>query len=221
MLKDTALRKKMAELGLSTSGSRQMLERRHQEWITIWNANCDSVRPKRRSELMHDLEVWERTMGTRAPTMSRAANIGAQIKDKDFDGAAWATKHDSSFKDLIAMARNSRSKTSQEVTEDSQHDEGSREVDSAQEEGKRREDPGPHSTPGRSEAVVIDLTGPTINRRQGPDSPSKSGRGFIQASNASILGHAESVLVKEATCVPQTDAVPNYSPPRQPEGASL
>ncbi|EAQ87190.1 hypothetical protein CHGG_03809 [Chaetomium globosum CBS 148.51] len=62
MLKDTALRKKMGELGLSTAGSRQMLEKRHQEWITLWNANCDSAKPKKRSELMHDLEVWERTM---------------------------------------------------------------------------------------------------------------------------------------------------------------
>jgi E3 ubiquitin-protein ligase RAD18 len=29
------------------------------------------------------------------------------VKDKDFDGAAWATKHDTSFKDLIANARKS------------------------------------------------------------------------------------------------------------------
>ncbi|SPQ25087.1 0767dc3f-4b41-4cad-9f86-f026bbcaf26a [Thermothielavioides terrestris] len=107
MLKDSALRKKLAELGLSTSGSRQMLEKRHQEWVTIWNANCDSARPKKRSELLHDLEVWERTMGTRAPTMSKAANMGAQIKDKDFDGAAWASKHSNSFKELIARARSS------------------------------------------------------------------------------------------------------------------
>ncbi|RYC58398.1 hypothetical protein CHU98_g7821, partial [Xylaria longipes] len=33
---------------------------------------------------------------------------GAQIRDKDFDGAAWAVKHDTSFKDLIANARRTR-----------------------------------------------------------------------------------------------------------------
>ncbi|KAK0645528.1 hypothetical protein B0T16DRAFT_328734 [Cercophora newfieldiana] len=108
MLKDTALRKKMSELGLSTAGSRQILERRHSEWVTLWNANCDSARPKKRSELLHDLDVWEKTIGSRAPTQSRAANMGAQIKDKDFDGAAWAAKHDTSFKDLIANARRTR-----------------------------------------------------------------------------------------------------------------
>ncbi|KAK3901024.1 hypothetical protein C8A05DRAFT_35309 [Staphylotrichum tortipilum] len=117
MLKDTALRKKMSELGLSTSGARPLLEKRHQEWITLWNANCDSAKPKKRSELLNDLDVWERTMGGLAPTMSRAANMGAQIKHKDFDGAAWATKHGNSFKDLIAQARSSRVQASQKVGE--------------------------------------------------------------------------------------------------------
>ncbi|KAK3940119.1 hypothetical protein QBC46DRAFT_386043 [Diplogelasinospora grovesii] len=134
MLKDNALRKKLSELGLSTSGSRQLLERRHQEWITLWNANCDSARPKKRSELLHDLDVWERTMGSRAPTMSRSANVGAQIKDKDFDGAAWAARHDTSFKDLIANARRTRSqaeKKAQEAASDSEQ--SSKEPDSKDE----------------------------------------------------------------------------------------
>jgi E3 ubiquitin-protein ligase RAD18 len=119
MLKDTALRKKMGELGLSASGPRPLLEKRHQEWITLWNANCDSAKPKKRSELMNDLDVWERTMGGLAPTMSRAANMGAQIKQKDFDGAAWATKHDTSFRDLIAKARGSRAQAGQKAAEPS------------------------------------------------------------------------------------------------------
>ncbi len=70
MLKESALRKKLAELGLSTAGNRQLLERRHKEWLMLWNANCDSAHPKRRSELLQDLETWERTMGSRAPVAS-------------------------------------------------------------------------------------------------------------------------------------------------------
>ncbi|KAI0545304.1 DNA repair protein rad18 [Xylaria curta] len=108
MLKEAQLKKELIEQGLSTTGNRGMLERRHREWVMIWNANCDSQRPRRRAELLHDLDVWERTLGSRAPTGSRAANTGAQIKDKDFDGAAWASKHDTSFKDLIANARRTR-----------------------------------------------------------------------------------------------------------------
>jgi len=86
-----------------------MLERRHREWVMIWNANCDSQRPRRRAELLHDLDVWERTLGSRALTSSRSAATGAQIRDKDFDGAAWAARHDTSFRDLIANARRTRS----------------------------------------------------------------------------------------------------------------
>ncbi|RYP16532.1 hypothetical protein DL765_005093 [Monosporascus sp. GIB2] len=117
MLKEPQLRKKLQEFGISTAGNRQMLEKRHKEWMTIWNANCDSLHPRRKADLLHDLEVWERTLGTRAPTSSRSIHLGAQIKDKDFDGAAWAAKHDASFKDLIANARKNRPKTQEQTTD--------------------------------------------------------------------------------------------------------
>ncbi|CCC13563.1 hypothetical protein SMACR_07188 [Sordaria macrospora] len=124
MLRDTALRKKLSELGLSTHGSRQLLEKRHKEWITLWNANCDSSRPKKRSELLRDLDEWERTVGNpggggsriggfgmtigggagQGP-MARAQAAGAEIKDKEFDGKAWANRYGGSFGDLIKQAR--------------------------------------------------------------------------------------------------------------------
>ncbi|CAK7275098.1 E3 ubiquitin-protein ligase rad18 [Sporothrix epigloea] len=131
LLNDSALRKKMAALGLATFGSRQLLEQRHKEWTTIWNANCDSARPKRRLDLLHDLDIWERTVGAstgggiggnissgiiggRGSSLTSRAIVAAkqqaaQIKDKDFDAAAWSAKHSSSFQDLIANARTSRS----------------------------------------------------------------------------------------------------------------
>lgn len=148
LLNDSALRKKMGALGLATFGSRQLLERRHKEWTTIWNANCDSARPKRRGELLHDMDIWERTIGVatssgvgasgtlggigtgatggRGPSLTSRAIVAAnqqsvQIKDKDFDAAAWSAKHELSFQDLIANARKSRSKQ-QEKTQDDASD---------------------------------------------------------------------------------------------------
>ncbi|TQV93009.1 DNA repair protein (RadR) [Cordyceps javanica] len=110
IFKEQALRKKLAEIGISNQGPRPLLERRHKEWLTIWNANCDAARPRRRAELLRDLDVWERTQGGKAPAPGRGAAqaAAAAIKDKDFDGAAWAARHDDSFKDLIANARRSR-----------------------------------------------------------------------------------------------------------------
>ena len=107
-LKDQALRKKMTELGISSTGSRALLERRHREWRTIWNANCDAVKPRPRAQLVRDLEVWERTQGGRVSGISRLGQNTQLVKDKDFDGSAWATKYNSSFKDLIANARRAR-----------------------------------------------------------------------------------------------------------------
>lgn len=207
MLKDTMLRKKMAELGLSTVGTRQMLERRHQEWVTIWNANCDSARPKRRSELLHDLDVWERTMGSRAPATSRAATMGAQIKDKDFDGNAWATKYDSSFKDLIAKARGSKNKAAQKVAEDLTRD------GSDQEGGNGVVDSAGQPLPGQphAEPPVIDLT-------ESMHSPVESGVP-AQASTFGGQGNAGTGLGHEAMPVPQTVPIQNYGSFTEPNGA--
>lgn len=113
MLKEPQLRKRLADLGIPNGGSRAMAEKRHMEWVTIWNANCDSSHPRKKSELLQDLSVWERTLGSRAPTSSHSLHVGAQIKDKDFDQAGWSAKYDSSFKDLIANARKNKNQTLQ------------------------------------------------------------------------------------------------------------
>lgn len=101
----------MGELGLDNSGPRSSLEKRHKEWVTLWNANCDAARPKSRSKLMNDLHVWEKAQQYGTGSMGGGVGLSHQqpvVKNKDFDGAAWAAKHDSSFKDLIATARKSR-----------------------------------------------------------------------------------------------------------------
>ncbi|KAJ2893413.1 hypothetical protein MKZ38_008693 [Zalerion maritima] len=113
MLKEQALRKKLSELGIPSHGPRQIVEKRHKEWMTIWNANCDSSHPKKRSELLRALDTWERTQGTLAPVSSKAIITASKIKDKDFDAAAWSEKHSGDFKDLIASARQSREKAKQ------------------------------------------------------------------------------------------------------------
>ncbi|CAK7239497.1 MAG: E3 ubiquitin-protein ligase rad18 [Sporothrix thermara] len=177
LLNDSALRKKMAALGLATFGSRQLLERRHKEWTTIWNANCDSARPKRKADLLHDLDIWERTvgvtagggsgvggggggsgasgsmmMGGRGSTLTSRAIIAAnqqaaQIKDKDFDGAAWSAKHSSSFQDLIANARKSRLKQQAKTEETEEKKEETANDDSKEPVAKTAQGQGDGPTP--------------------------------------------------------------------------
>lgn len=110
ILNDTKLRKKLSDQGIPAWGPRLLLEKRHKEWVMIWNANCDSSRPKSKRELLQDLDTWERTQGGMASTQSLAATRTAQIKDKDFDGASWSAEHNDSFSELIARARKSHKK---------------------------------------------------------------------------------------------------------------
>ncbi|KAM0713325.1 hypothetical protein Q7P35_000777 [Cladosporium inversicolor] len=101
LLKETAMRKKMDELGLPSFGSKQLMVRRHTEWVNLWNANCDSSNSRSKRELLSDLDTWERTQGGRAPT----TNQGYGIMRKDFDGTSWANKNKVDFSRLIADAR--------------------------------------------------------------------------------------------------------------------
>jgi len=101
LLKEGAMRKKMDELGLPGFGSKQLMVRRHTEWVNLWNANCDSSSPRTKRELLQDLDTWERTQGGRAPV----TNQGYGIMRKDFDGDVWANKNKVDFARLIADAK--------------------------------------------------------------------------------------------------------------------
>ncbi|KAF8849138.1 DNA repair protein rad18 [Acephala macrosclerotiorum] len=104
IVKDNVLKKRLTEWGISAAGNRQLLEKRCWEWITLWNANCDATKPKSKGELKRELEIWERTQGGRAATSS-STQMGAIIRDKEFDRDAWSDKHNGDFKQLIADAK--------------------------------------------------------------------------------------------------------------------
>ncbi|KAL9059628.1 MAG: hypothetical protein Q9162_001133 [Coniocarpon cinnabarinum] len=104
LFNDAKLKKKLAELGIPTFGSRQLLQRRHSEWLALWNANCDAKHPRTRRLLLQDLDAWERSQGGRSA--GEPAKNG--VMQKDFDGAAWAKKNRNDFGDLIKKARENK-----------------------------------------------------------------------------------------------------------------
>ena len=105
ILKDTALKKKLAELGIPNWGNKALLARRHGEWVNLWNANCDSSKPRTKRELLHELDCWEKSQGGLASNMVGGVNGGSSVMKKDFDGSAWAANHNEDFQRLIAKAR--------------------------------------------------------------------------------------------------------------------
>ncbi|PGH03323.1 DNA repair protein rad18 [Helicocarpus griseus UAMH5409] len=109
LLKDTVLRRKLKELGIPDWGPKPLLQKRHTEWMNIWNANCDSKVPKSKRELLRELDIWERTQGGQASTASNL-NPSNSVMRKDFDATAWSTTHGDDYKTLIANARRKREK---------------------------------------------------------------------------------------------------------------
>ena len=105
LLKDNALRKKLSELGIPSGGPKDLLIRRHTEWVNLVNANCDSSKPKTKRELIHELESWDKTQGRQILSNCNGTSSASSVMSKNFDGAAWSNNHDHSFKALIAQAR--------------------------------------------------------------------------------------------------------------------
>lgn len=112
LMKDQALRKKLAELGIPNSGPRLLLTKRHTEWVNLVNSNCDSTRPRTKRELLGELDTWERSQGRNILNGLSGGETNSVMR-KDFDGAAWANIHGSDFQQLIAKARQ-KSKSKQE-----------------------------------------------------------------------------------------------------------
>ncbi|KAK4494154.1 hypothetical protein PRZ48_014452 [Zasmidium cellare] len=106
MMKELALKKKLKDVGIPDWGSKQLQIQRHKEWVNIWNANCDSNHPRSKRELLHDLDVWERTQGGRA---SNANGLSSTIMKKDFDRDAYSKRHEDDFSRLIADAKRKKS----------------------------------------------------------------------------------------------------------------
>ncbi|KAL9622202.1 MAG: hypothetical protein Q9160_003385 [Pyrenula sp. 1 TL-2023] len=123
LLKEPTLRKKLRDLGLSDTGPRALLQRRHTEWLNLWNASCDSRNPKPKRELLAELDTWERTQGGKAMGAERGfgggggnkdGGAGGEVMSKDFDAEGWKRGHEGDFRRLIEMARRKKVANSEE-----------------------------------------------------------------------------------------------------------
>lgn len=82
-LSTSQLKLKLSKLELPTSGTRNQLEARYNEYLVLWNANCDSVQPKDARVLRKNLNQWENSL-----------KLGKSVKVKE-----------NNWNDLISKAR--------------------------------------------------------------------------------------------------------------------
>ncbi|CUS13128.1 unnamed protein product [Tuber aestivum] len=101
MMKESALRSKLQELGIPSYGSKRTLQDRYNEWLTLWNANVDSVTPKSKKELLKQLSSWDAI--NRVPVVEKTKVAG-------WTDQGWSESNKSHYDELIAKARTPRVK---------------------------------------------------------------------------------------------------------------
>ncbi|OLL22337.1 Postreplication repair E3 ubiquitin-protein ligase rad18 [Neolecta irregularis DAH-3] len=91
LLKESNLRKELEKDGISTQGDKAQMIRRHQEWITLWNANVDSSKAKSIESLRQELREWERIQSRASP--------------KNAVSESWGVDNRQEYEELVGKAR--------------------------------------------------------------------------------------------------------------------
>ncbi|XP_032927368.1 E3 ubiquitin-protein ligase RAD18 isoform X3 [Catharus ustulatus] len=125
LLSDRDLRKKLKEHGLSTSGTRQQLIKRHQEFVHMYNAQCDSLNPKSVAEVVKELEKNEK-IRVQLECNKAGENSLTFTKDQteeeiDEIHAEYRNKHRSEFKFLVDQVNKRWKKTGDRKAEKTQN----------------------------------------------------------------------------------------------------
>ncbi|XP_030357439.1 E3 ubiquitin-protein ligase RAD18 isoform X1 [Strigops habroptila] len=124
LLSDRDLKKKLKEHGLSTRGTRQQLIKRHQEFVHMYNAQCDSLNPKSVAEVVKELENNEKIrvqLELNKPGESSLTFTKDQTEEEiDEIHTDYRKKHRSEFKFLVDQVNNRWKKSGKRKTESAQ-----------------------------------------------------------------------------------------------------
>ncbi|NWW43439.1 RAD18 ligase, partial [Pedionomus torquatus] len=164
LLSDRDLRKKLKEHGLSTQGTRQQLVKRHQEFVHMYNAQCDSLNPKSVAEVVKELERNEK-MRVQLEISKMGENSLTFTKDQteeeiDEIHADYRNKHRSEFQFLVDQVNNRWKKG------------GKRKTDSAQ----TKEDDTAKGPPAATEHTEEHPTAVSLGKAQLPQPGTPDGR---------------------------------------------
>lgn len=115
LLSDRDLKKKLKQHGLSIQGNKQQLIKRHQEFVHMYNAQCDALHPKSAAEIVQEIENLEKTR-MRLEASKLGENIMVFTKDqteKEIDEihSNYRKKHQNEFQLLVDQAKKGYNKT--------------------------------------------------------------------------------------------------------------
>ncbi|NXG62603.1 RAD18 ligase, partial [Hemiprocne comata] len=127
LLSDRDLKKKLKEHGLSTQGTRQQLIKRHQEFVHMYNAQCDSLNPKSVTEVVKELEKNEkiRVQLECNKSSEKSLTFTKDQTEEEIDEihTDYRNKHRNEFQFLVDQVKNRWKKSGKRKTESAQNKE--------------------------------------------------------------------------------------------------
>ncbi|XP_028644504.1 E3 ubiquitin-protein ligase RAD18 [Grammomys surdaster] len=115
LLSDRDLKKKLKQHGLSIQGNKQQLIKRHQEFVHMYNAQCDALHPKSAAEIVQEIENMEKTrMRLEASKLNENLMFLKKNKKKkkiEEIHSKYRKKHQNEFQLLVDQAKKGYKKT--------------------------------------------------------------------------------------------------------------
>ncbi|XP_047602020.1 E3 ubiquitin-protein ligase RAD18 [Lutra lutra] len=115
LLSDRDLKKKLKEHGLSVQGNKQQLIKRHQEFVHMYNAQCDALDPKSAAEIVQEIENMEKTrMRLEASKLNESIMVFTKDQtEKEIDEihSKYRKKHQNEFRLLVDQAKKGYKRT--------------------------------------------------------------------------------------------------------------
>ncbi|XP_048212160.1 E3 ubiquitin-protein ligase RAD18 [Perognathus longimembris pacificus] len=109
LLSDRDLKKKLKQHGLSIQGNKQQLIKRHQEFVHMYNAQCDALHPKSAAEIAQELENMEKTrMRLEASKLNESMMVFTKDQtEREIDEihSKYRKKHQNEFQLLVDQAK--------------------------------------------------------------------------------------------------------------------
>ncbi|XP_074770709.1 E3 ubiquitin-protein ligase RAD18 isoform X2 [Athene noctua] len=127
LLSDRDLKKRLKEHGLCTHGTRQQLIKRHQEFVHMYNAQCDSLNPKSVAEVVKELEKNEKIrvqLECNKPGENNLTFTKDQTEEEiDEIHTVYRNKHRSEFRVLVDQVNSRWKKSGKRKTGNAQNKE--------------------------------------------------------------------------------------------------
>ncbi|XP_063071411.1 E3 ubiquitin-protein ligase RAD18 isoform X2 [Engraulis encrasicolus] len=122
LLSVAELKKRLKACELSTHGSKDQMVKRHQEFLVIYNAECDSLQPRSAKDIAKEVEANEKMRAQLEKTTKATMVFRKDQTEEEIEAvhSSYRKQHSSEFSRLVAQVRGRMrsSKTTRHIKEE-------------------------------------------------------------------------------------------------------